>query len=185
MLSCAIVIQNAWSADEKKESAKKDDGEWRQLFNGKDMKDWTVKITGHDVGVNHGDLYRVEDGILKVSYENYPEFKGQFGHLFYKEEFSNYILRIEYRFTGEQCKGGPGWAFRNSGVMIHGQSPESMGKNQNSRYRLKFKHSVEVEKAIEQLVIFAHQEQMLFTKMDFSNPIAQIHLPKPIMEMFG
>ncbi|MCA9269953.1 MAG: DUF1080 domain-containing protein, partial [Planctomycetales bacterium] len=53
--------------------------------------------------------------------------------------FSNYIIRVEYRFTGEQCAGGPGWAFRNSGIMVHGQTPESMTKDQD------FPVSIEVQ----------------------------------------
>ncbi len=112
---------------------------WIQLFNGKDLKDWKVKITGHELGDNFGNTFRVEDGLLKVSYDKYKKFGGKFGHLFYKTPFSHYIIRIEYRFTGKQCPGGPGWARRNSGVMLHGQTPESMGKNQ------KFPDSIEVQ----------------------------------------
>ena len=76
---------------------------------------------------------------MKVSYDQYDKFNGKFGHLFYKKDFSNYILRMEYRFTGDQAPGGPGWAFRNSGVMIHGQSAQSMAKGQN------FPVSIEVQ----------------------------------------
>lgn len=109
-----------------------DDGEWIQLFNGKDLADWTPKIRYHELGDNYADTFRVEDGILKVSYDKYPDgFKEQFGHLFYKQTFSNYRLRIEYRFVGEQCPGGPNWAFRNSGAMLHGESPETMSVDQD------------------------------------------------------
>lgn len=103
---------------------------WEPLFNGKDLEGWTVKITGHELGDNFRNTFRVEDGILKVSYDEYPKFDGEFGHLFYKEKLGNYRLRVEYRFVGEQCPGGPEWGLRNSGVMIHSQSPESMGKDQ-------------------------------------------------------
>ena len=51
----------------------------------------------------------------------------EFGHIFYKNPFSHYKLRIEYRFVGDQVPGGPSWAFRNSGVMLHSQSAASMG----------------------------------------------------------
>jgi len=112
---------------------------WIKMFNGKDLDGWSVKITGHELNDNFGDTFRVEDGILKVSYDQYDKFDGKFGHLFYKDEFSDYILRLEYRFVGEQIQGGPRWAFRNSGVMLHGQSPESMGKDQ------KFPVSIEVQ----------------------------------------
>jgi len=114
------------------DAATTDQGEWIQLFNGRDLDDWVVKIKSYDVGNNHGDTFRVEDGILKVSYDKYEgPFRGRFGHLFYKEPFSNYELRVEYRIVGEQYAGAPEWAYRNSGVMLHGQSPESMEKDQD------------------------------------------------------
>ena len=113
--------------------------EWIPLFNGKDLTGWTPKIKGYPAGENFGNTFRVEDGVLKVSYDKYDKFAGKFGHLFYKDKFSNYRLRIEYRFVGEQCTGGPPWAIRNSGVMIHGESPETMGKDQD------FPTSIEVQ----------------------------------------
>jgi hypothetical protein len=106
-------------------------GEWIQLFNGRDLEGWKVKITGHELGDNYGDTFRVEDGVLKVCYDQYEKFDGKFGHLFYEKPFSHYVIRVEYRFVGEQCPGGPGWAFRNSGIMLHGQPPETMRKDQN------------------------------------------------------
>ena len=112
---------------------------WTQLFNGKDLTGWQAKITGRSLGNNVGNTFRVEDGVLKVCYDKYKGFGGQFGHLFYKKPFKNYRLRVEYRFTGKQIQGGPGWAFRNSGIMIHGQSAESMRKDQN------FPVSIEVQ----------------------------------------
>ncbi len=117
----------------------RDKGQWIQLFNGKDLTGWKVKIKGHELGDNYGNTFRVEDGLLKVCYDKYETFGGKFGHLFYDKEFSNYKLRVEYRFVGDQTPGGAGWAFRNSGIMIHGQPPASMGKNQN------FPVSIEVQ----------------------------------------
>ena len=112
---------------------------WIALFNGRDLDGWTPKIKGYPAGENFGDTFRVEDGVLKVSYDKYKKFDGKFGHLFYKTPFSHYRLRVEYRFVGEQCPGGPSWALRNSGVMIHSQSPESMRKEQE------FPVSIEVQ----------------------------------------
>ena len=100
--------------------------QWVPLFNGKDLDGWTPKITGYELDENFGNTFRVEDGVLKVAYDQYDNFAGRFGHLFYKDKFSHYKLRVEYRFTGDQVAGGPGWAFRNSGLMLHGQSAESM-----------------------------------------------------------
>jgi hypothetical protein len=106
-------------------------GGWISMFNGQNLDGWTVKIKGYELGDNYGNTFRVEDGVLKVSYDQYDKFDGKFGHLFYKDRFSHYRMRLEYRFTGKQTPGGPGWAFRNSGVMIHGQSPETMRKDQD------------------------------------------------------
>lgn len=114
-------------------------GEWQQLFNGKDLTGWDVKIKGHALNENYGNTFRVEDGVLKVSYDQYTDFNRQYGHIFYKEDFSHYLLRIEYRFVGDQAPNGEGWAFRNSGVMVHGQSAASMTKDQD------FPISIEVQ----------------------------------------
>lgn len=114
-------------------------GKWVPLFNGKDMTGWTPKIRYSKLGENYGDTFRVEDGLLKVRYDQYKEFGQRFGHLFFREEFSNYRLRVEYRFVDEQCAGGPGWAIRNSGIMIHGQKPETMDDDQD------FPVSIEVQ----------------------------------------
>ncbi|MFC1781670.1 DUF1080 domain-containing protein [Planctomycetota bacterium] len=103
---------------------------WISLFNGENLEGWTIKITGHEINDNYGNTFRVEDGILKGSYDQYEAFDGKFGHLFYKDKFSNYILRVEYRFVGDQTPGGLVWAFRNSGLMLHSQSPESMTRDQ-------------------------------------------------------
>src|SRR5687768_15474549 len=112
---------------------------WIQLFNGRDLTGWKPKIRGHVLGEDPAGTFRVAGGLLRVSYDGYRDFGGQFGHLAYERPFSSYRLRIEYRFVGSQCPGGPPWAFRNSGVMIHGQAPASMEKDQE------FPVSIEVQ----------------------------------------
>jgi hypothetical protein len=113
--------------------------EWRQLFNGKDLKDWHPKITGYDLNDNFGNTFRVENGMLKVGYDKYDKFDNKFGHIFHREKFSYYVVAVEYRFIGEQCAGGPNWATRNSGIMLHCQDPKTMGKQQD------FPISIEVQ----------------------------------------
>ena len=113
--------------------------EWQQLFNGKNLKGWTPKIRGSEPGVNFGKTFRVEKGLLKVAYDQYDAFNERFGHLFYKDNFSYYVIAVEYRFVGEQAKGGPNWALRNSGIMVHGQPAATMTKNQD------FPVSIEVQ----------------------------------------
>lgn len=104
---------------------------WIQLFNGKDLKNWDIKIKGHDLNDNFGNTFRVENGLLKVRYDHYKNFDEQYGHIFYKKQFSAYLIVVEYRFVGEQVPGGPGWAIRNNGIMLHGQTAASMGKDQD------------------------------------------------------
>lgn len=109
------------------------DEKWLQLFNGKDLDGWTPKIRYHKLGENFGGTFRVNDGMMQVRYDKkaYPEFGEKFGHIFFKTPYSHYRLRVEYRFVGEQCKGGPGWATRNSGLMLHCEDPKSMSKDQD------------------------------------------------------
>lgn len=120
-------------------ASKADQKEWRQLFNGRDLKDWDIKVAGYDLNDNYNQTVRVENGVLKMAYDKYDKFTNQFGHLFYREKFSYYTIAVEYRFVGEQAPGGPSWATRNSGVMVHSQSAASMGKAQD------FPISIEVQ----------------------------------------
>ena len=122
LLLLGITIQLSIAQNQK---------DWDQIFNGKDLDGWDIKIRGYDLNVNFNNTFKVEDGILKVSYDNYEGFNQDFGHLFYNQKYSYYILRSEYRFVGDQVKGGPEWAFRNNGFMLHSQSAESMGKDQD------------------------------------------------------
>jgi len=99
---------------------------WIQLFNGKDLEDWTIKMSKHPLNENFNNTFRVENGMLAIRYDQYDQFDGEYGHIFYKIPYSSYRLRVEYRVVGEQVTGGQGWALRNNGVMFHAQSPESM-----------------------------------------------------------
>lgn len=116
-------------------------GQWVPLFNGRDLEGWIPKIRGHPSGTNFANTFRVANGAIQVGYENYDggTFRERFGHLFYKDSFAHYRIRVEYRFVGPQVKDGPGWAFRNSGIMVHGQTPESMELDQD------FPVSIEVQ----------------------------------------
>jgi len=123
---------------------------WIQLFNGKDLNDWNIKINGHPLNENIHNTFRVEDSVLKVSYDGYDDKFGEsYGHIFYKKPFSNYKLRLQYRFTGNQVADGQEWAKKNSGVMLHCQSPESMGLNQGFPISLEAQFLGGVEEGVE------------------------------------
>jgi len=109
-----------------------DKEDWIVLFNGKDLTGWTPKIAKHEYGDNYANTFRVENGLLEVRYDKnkYKTFDEQFGHLFYKDPFSYYRLVVEYRFVGQQVPGGPSWALRNSGAMLHSPDPHTMPRDQ-------------------------------------------------------
>lgn len=127
LLTGCLLLISFFSIAQRKAVA----DQWIPLFNGKDLKDWHVKITGHPLDDNFAHTFRVQDGKLIVQYDQYATFDEQFGHIFYKKKFSAYLLSMEYRFVGEQASGGPGWAIRNSGAMLHCQPPATMGLKQD------------------------------------------------------
>jgi hypothetical protein len=123
--------QNNAESDRAKVKGNQENNEWVSLFNGQDIEDWIVKINHHEVGENFGNTFRVEDGILKVRYDQYEAFNDQYGHLYYKEPFSHYHLVVEYRFVEGWQKDAPEYTIKNSGVMFHSQDPRTMLKDQN------------------------------------------------------
>jgi len=112
--------------------------EWIQLFNGRNLNGWDIKIAGARLNLNYKKTFRVEDGLLKVCYDQYDKFNGEYAHIFYKGKFSYYKILVKYRFTGKQTSGGPGWANRNSGIMLHSQSAASMTKDQSYPTSIEF-----------------------------------------------
>jgi hypothetical protein len=138
LLVASVVVSLCSQAQEPAKPTEGKDG-WVPLFNGKNLDGWTPKIRNYKLGDNFGETFRVQDGMIQVRYDKYDSFNERFGHLFADGEYEHYLLRVEYRFVGEQCKNGPGWAKRNSGIMIHGQKPETMDKDQ------KFPVSIEVQ----------------------------------------
>jgi Domain of Unknown Function (DUF1080) len=125
-------ILNGQAGPEKKNNILgRDDGKWVSIFNGKNLDGWIPKVTGYVAGENPLNLFSVEDGILKVDYSKFKKFNGRYGHLFYKDKLSSYVLHVEYRFHGELLSDAPGFCYRNSGVMVHSQSAESMDVEQS------------------------------------------------------
>ena len=136
--SAALLSQSTNTASIPKAEAK----DWVQLFNGRNLDGWTPKFAKHDLGENYNDTFRVADGMLQVRYDKWETFNGEFGHMFYKDPFSYYVIGAEYRFVGEQVKGaGPSlsWAIRNNGLMLQSPDPKTMMKDQD------FPISIEVQ----------------------------------------
>jgi len=119
LLSCNSTNSKKDPADAKKDA-------WIQLFNGKNLEGWTIKMNKYPLGENFNNTFGVENGYMHTRYDAYEKFDAEYGHIFYNKPFSHYKLRVEYRVVGEQVKGGQGWALKNSGAMLHCQSPETM-----------------------------------------------------------
>lgn len=120
---CAMLVAGQLPAQKKKD--------WQRLFNGKNLQGWHPKIRGYALDDNYGNTFRVSKKKMVVAYDQYKSYDERFGHIFYEKPYNYYRLRVVYRFVGEQVPGGPDWAWRNSGAMLHCQTPESMGKNQD------------------------------------------------------
>jgi Domain of Unknown Function (DUF1080) len=133
---CAVILLSLLSCATSKTTA--DTLTWVSLFNGKDLKDWIVKIHHHEVGDNYGNTFRVEDGMVKVRYDQYDTFRERFGHLYFKQPYSYYHLKFEYRFVGIWRKDAPNYTNRNSGVMFHSQDPRTMPKEQDWPISIEF-----------------------------------------------
>jgi len=130
LLLALLACSSKQSKDQKRSESKSN--VWITIFNGNNLDGWTPKFAGLEPGINYKNTFRVEDSLLTISYDKYEEFDGKFGHLFYKTPYSHYKIRAEYRFIGEQVPGAPEWAYRNNGLKLHSQSPESMEIDQPS-----------------------------------------------------
>ncbi|MEP1490340.1 MAG: DUF1080 domain-containing protein [Algibacter sp.] len=136
---CVSFLFNC-KKNEKKETPEPKQEQWVNLLERNDLNDWIVKIKGHEANDNYKNTFIIEDGIMKVNYNEYDDvFNNAFGHIYYKKPYSNYKFKMDYRFTGEQLSDGAGWANRNSGIMIHCEDPRNIGLDQN------FPVSIEVQ----------------------------------------
>jgi hypothetical protein len=104
--------------------------QWSSLFNGKNLDNWIPKIAGYKMGENFGNTFRVENGILSTRYNAYDSFSNRFGALYYNKKFTNFRLRVEYRFVGETTPGAPSWGYRDGGIQYHCQPPETVDIDQ-------------------------------------------------------
>ena len=78
------------------------------LFNGKDLKDWTIYTK--DANFNKAELFYPKDGVLESP--GLP-----LGYIRTNKQYSNYKLHVEWRWADK-----PG----NSGVLIHVNAPDML-----------------------------------------------------------
>ena len=127
LLSFLLVLTSFNAIDTNNEITVK---KWVSLFNGKDLNNWQIKIAGYKLGENYGNTFTVAGGLLSVRYNQYDSFNNKFGAIYYNKKFSDYRLKVEYRFVGETTPGAPSWGFRDGGIQYHCQSPGSLDLKQ-------------------------------------------------------
>ncbi|AWW30211.1 DUF1080 domain-containing protein [Echinicola strongylocentroti] len=124
--------------------------EWQSLFDGESLDGWVPKIHHHETGENYRNTFRVKDDAILVSYDEYNEgFDERYGHLFYEQPYATFHLKWEYRFTEEWLEDAPSYTYRNSGVMFHSQSPESILKEQDWPISVEYQMLAEAEAGVE------------------------------------
>ena len=130
-LSILLILLLSISCNEKDKSNSNIEENWISLFNGKDLNGWDIKFSGHKLNDNYNNTFQVEDGMIRVVYDEYETFDDKYGHMYYEKPFSYYKIRFDYRFLGEQTPGGESWNVRNSGIMLHSQSAKSNDLHQD------------------------------------------------------
>ena len=126
LIFLSLILFSSLSLAQQKAEQK----DWISIFNGKDLSGWDVKISGQPLNDNYKNTFRIEDGMMRVMYDQYQNFDEKYGHIYYQKPFSYYIVRFEYRFNGKQTSGGASWNVRNSGIMVHSQSAKSLTMEQ-------------------------------------------------------
>lgn len=101
-------------------------GQWKRIFDGKSLKGWIPKVVGAPAGVNLGNSFTVRNRAIRVDYKGWKTFDNRIGHLAYHRPLKAYRLRLEYRLFGTALPNLRWWQHSNSGLMLFGQSPQSM-----------------------------------------------------------
>lgn len=111
-------------------SGRNNNKKWISLFDGKDLDHWVPKIAGYKLGENFGNTFRVDHGILRTRYNQYDSFDKKFGALYYDKKFTNFRLRVIYRFVGNTAPGGPPWGYKDGGIQYDCQPPATISLDQ-------------------------------------------------------
>ena len=94
----------------------------RELFNGRDLTNWYTFIRGRGVNNDPKGVFTVKNGVIHVTGE-------EFGCLTTLEEFSDYRLIVEYRWTGAPNWGPKKKHAPDSGILFHSIGPDGGFEN--------------------------------------------------------
>jgi hypothetical protein len=88
-------------------------GAWKQLFNGKDFTGWTYHLS--DPNAKMQDVWSIDPDQGIITCKGNP-----MGYIRTTADYTNYILRLEWRFNPVTKKAG------NSGVLLRVQAPDKV-----------------------------------------------------------
>lgn len=108
MVLAGVATLVAWGSDE---------GKSRELFNGRDLSNWYVFLKGRGRGTDPQGVFTVTNGVIRVN-------GLEMGCLTTEEEFSDYRLRVEYRFPGGRHFCGKEKSAPDSGILFHSTGPD-------------------------------------------------------------
>ncbi len=94
------------------------EGEWKSLFNGKDLSGWTVTIDKLSPGQDPDKLVQVRDGAIHMYADTDPDAKVPFGVITHEGTFSRFHLALEYRWL-EKKFAPRKEALRDAGLLYH------------------------------------------------------------------
>jgi len=102
-------------------------GDWRPLFNGKDLEGWSTLVKGKAAGEDPDRYVTVKDGMIHM-YAGTPDGeKVAFGVITTNESFSSYHLKLEYRWGTKKFapRAKPGHK-RDAGILYHVWNPDKV-----------------------------------------------------------
>lgn len=102
-------------------------GEWRPLFNGKDLDGWSTLVKGKAMGEDPDRYVSIEDGTIHM-YAHTPDGgKVAFGVITTNESFSSYHLKLEYKWgTKKFAPRAKPEHKRDAGILYHVWNPEKV-----------------------------------------------------------
>lgn len=148
ILSILLIAVSCIPESPQESTTTNNEEKWQPLFNGENLDGWTPKIHHHELGDNYANTFRVVDGNIQVNYDDYEAFGERYGHLFYREPFSSYHLKFEYRFRDQWLEDAPSYTYRNSGIMFHSQDPATILKEQDWPISVEYQMLAEEEPGV-------------------------------------
>jgi len=105
------------NVSENRDIASTPDG-WISLFNGKNLEGWTLFPQDSSYTGKITDLFGVEDNMIHVYPTQKKNSKQTHAAILTRSNYSNYILRLEYRWGLKKFKPRQDYV-RDAGVMFH------------------------------------------------------------------